>query len=83
LLKKKKNLNKYNKNIEYKIKTKKLEEENMGKLKCGKCGKEMPLPIHCGKAMHKEGKNLVCWMGASCGSQPISQHCGKPMNVVD
>jgi len=55
----------------------------MGKLKCGKCGKEMPLPIHCGKAMHKEGKNLVCWMGASCGSQPISQHCGKPMNVVD
>ena len=58
-------------------------EEHMGKLKCVECGSEQDLPMHCGQAMHKEGYQLVCWMGASCGAQPIPEHHGKPMEVVE
>ena len=57
-------------------------ENNMGKLKCVECGFEQDIPMHCGKPMHKEGDQLVCWMGASCGSQPIPTHHGKPMEIV-
>jgi Cu+-exporting ATPase len=56
---------------------------SMGKLKCQECGFEQPLPMHCGKPMHKEGNNLVCWMGASCGSQPIPKHHGKLMQIIE
>jgi len=64
-------------------KPKKEVEENMGKLKCVECGAEQNLPMHCGKPMHKEGNQLVCWMGASCGAQPIPEHHGKPMKVIE
>jgi YHS domain-containing protein len=64
-------------------KPKKEVEEKMGKLKCVECGAEQDLPMHCGKPMHKEGDQLVCWMGASCGAQPIPQHHGKPMKVIN
>ncbi|MFW9940309.1 MAG: heavy metal translocating P-type ATPase [Candidatus Thorarchaeota archaeon] len=62
---------------------KKEEDKKMGKLKCVECGLEQELPMHCGKAMHKEGNQLVCWMGASCGAQPIPEHHGKPMEVLE
>ena len=69
------------------IKSSKEEKEvdkKMGKLKCVECGETiLELPMHCGKAMHKEGNQLVCWMGASCGSQSIPEHCGKPMDVIE
>ncbi|MFX1256374.1 MAG: heavy metal translocating P-type ATPase [Promethearchaeota archaeon] len=65
------------------IKPKKEVEESMGKLKCAECGTEKELPQHCGKPMHKEGDQLVCWMGASCGAQPIPEHHGKPMEVIE
>jgi hypothetical protein len=55
----------------------------MSKLKCSECGEEQELPMHCGKPMHKEGNQLVCWMGASCGAQPIPEHHGKPMEVIE
>ena len=61
----------------------KEEDKNMGKLKCAECGLEQDLPMHCGQAMHKEGDQLVCWMGASCGAQPIPEHHGKSMEVID
>ena len=61
---------------------KKEEDNKMSKLKCVECGLEQELPMHCGQAMHKEGDQLVCWMGASCGAQPIPEHHGKPMEVV-
>ena len=57
-------------------------EKKMGKLKCVECGLEQELPMHCGQAMHQEGDQLVCWMGASCGAQPIPKHHGKPMEVI-
>ncbi|MFX0075612.1 MAG: heavy metal translocating P-type ATPase, partial [Candidatus Hermodarchaeota archaeon] len=57
-------------------------EKKMGKLKCVECGLEQELPMHCGKPMHQEGDQLVCWMGASCGAQPIPEHHGRPMEVV-
>jgi YHS domain-containing protein len=56
---------------------------NMGKLKCVECGSEQDIPLHCGKPMHKEGDQLVCWMGASCGAQPIPEHHGKSMDVIE
>ncbi|MFX0104733.1 MAG: YHS domain-containing protein, partial [Candidatus Hodarchaeota archaeon] len=62
---------------------KKQEEKNMGKLKCVECGLEQELPMHCGQPMHKEGDQLVCWMGASCGAQPIPEHHGKPMDIIE
>ena len=65
------------------IKPKKDVEKKMGKLKCVECGAEQDLPMHCGKPMHKEGEQLVCWMGASCGAQPIPEHHGKPMKVIE
>ncbi|TFG23567.1 MAG: heavy metal translocating P-type ATPase, partial [Promethearchaeota archaeon] len=71
--------------IEGKIKNKKLEkkeDENMTKLKCVECGETQEVPMHCGKPMHKEGDQLVCWMGASCGAQPVPKHHGKPMELV-
>jgi len=59
-------------------------DKKMGKLKCVECGETiLELPMHCGKPMHKEGDQLVCWMGASCGSQSIPEHCGKPMDVIE
>ncbi|MFX1295884.1 MAG: heavy metal translocating P-type ATPase [Promethearchaeota archaeon] len=69
----------------YEIKNKKQKEEvtKLGKLKCTECGLEQDIPMHCGKPMHREGDQLVCWMGASCGAQPIPEHHGKPMEVVN
>ncbi|MBY8986265.1 MAG: heavy metal translocating P-type ATPase, partial [Candidatus Lokiarchaeota archaeon] len=61
---------------------KKEEEKKMEKLKCVECGLEQDLPMHCGQNMHKEGNQLVCWMGASCGAQPIPEHHGKPMDII-
>lgn len=55
----------------------------MAKLVCSKCGHEEAAPMHCGKEMHKEGDNLVCWMGPSCGIQPIPEHCGAKMELVE
>ena len=54
----------------------------MANLVCGKCGAEVSAPVHCGKDMHMEGDQLVCWMGASCGAQSIPEHHSKPMEVV-
>jgi Cu+-exporting ATPase len=62
---------------------KKEDDKKMGKLKCIDCGIEQDLPMHCGQPMHKEGNQLVCWMGASCGAQPIPEHHGKPMEIVE
>ncbi|MBK5134099.1 heavy metal translocating P-type ATPase, partial [Candidatus Bathyarchaeota archaeon] len=59
------------------------EELKMGKLKCVECDTTQDLPMHCGQAMHKEGDQLVCWMGASCGAQPIPEHHGKPMDIIE
>ena len=57
-------------------------DRKMGKLKCAECGLEQDLPTHCGQPMHKEGEELVCWMGASCGAQKIPEHHGKPMEII-
>ena len=59
----------------------------MSKLVCSDCGHEERMPGHCGRPMHKEGNQLVCWMGSGCGmgagaSKPIPEHHGKPMDVV-
>ncbi|MFW9987303.1 MAG: heavy metal translocating P-type ATPase [Candidatus Odinarchaeota archaeon] len=65
------------------IKQKKEDEKKMGKLRCTECGLEQDLPMHCGKPMHKENDQLVCWMGASCGAQEIPKHHDKPMEVIE
>ncbi len=57
-------------------------DKSMSKLKCSKCGVEQELPTHCGKPMHKEGDQLVCHMGAHCGTQSIPEHCNQQMNFV-
>ena len=62
---------------------KKEVDKKMGKLKCVECGVEQELPMHCGKPMHREGAQLVCWMGASCGAQQIPEHHGKLMEVIE
>ena len=62
---------------------KKEDDLKMGKLVCEECGLEQEIPMHCGKPMHKEGNQLVCWMGSSCGAQPIPEHHRKPMNLVE
>ena len=72
-----------NKKIENKDNQKKEVDKGMGKLKCVGCGLEQDLPMHCGQAMHKEGDQLVCWMGASCGAQPIPEHHGKQMEIIN
>ncbi len=59
----------------------KEDEKKMGNLECESCGVKLEIPQHCGKPMHKEGDQLVCWMGASCGAQAIPEHCEKPMKV--
>ncbi|TXT63644.1 MAG: Copper-exporting P-type ATPase [Promethearchaeota archaeon] len=61
--------------------TQKEGKSNMGKLKCTDCDYEQDIPMHCGKPMHKEGDQLVCWMGPECGAQPIPEHHGKPMKI--
>ncbi len=55
----------------------------MGKLKCQECDYEQEIPSHCGKPMHQEGDQLVCWMGASCGAESIPKHHGKSMIVIE
>ena len=65
------------------IKQKKEDDKQVGKLKCVDCGIEQEIPVHCGQAMHKEGDRLVCWMGAGCGAQPIPEHHGKQMEVIE
>jgi len=62
---------------------KKEDDKKMGKLKCIECGLEQELPMHCGQPMHKEGDQLVCWMGASCGAQKTPEHHGNPMEVIE
>ena len=59
------------------------EKSNMPKLRCVECGVKQDLPTHCGKPMHKEGDQLVCWMGAECGAQPIPKHHDKPMEIIE
>ncbi|MBD3194527.1 MAG: heavy metal translocating P-type ATPase [Candidatus Lokiarchaeota archaeon] len=59
-----------------------VESKKM-KLKCQECDLKKDLPTHCGKPMHKEGEQLVCWMGSECGAQPIPEHHGKPMEIVE
>ena len=49
----------------------------MANLVCEKCGAEVSAPVHCGKDMHMEGDQLVCWMGPACGHQDIPEHCGE------
>lgn len=55
--------------------------KHMAKLICEICGEELDVPVHCGKEMHKQGDQLVCWMGPACGEQPIPEHCGETMMV--
>ena len=62
---------------------KKEDEKELGKLKCTQCGVEQDIPMHCGQPMHKEGNELVCWMGKSCGFQEIPKHHGKPMEITE
>ncbi len=54
----------------------------MAKLVCKKCGHESAVPMHCGQEMHQEDKDLVCWMGKGCGSEPIPKHCDEIMDVI-
>nr|KXH75818.1 MAG: hypothetical protein AM324_05225 [Candidatus Thorarchaeota archaeon SMTZ1-83] len=56
-----------------------MEENKVASLVCPKCGEKVAVPIHCGREMHQEGDQLVCWMGPSCGSQPMLEHCGEYM----
>jgi len=57
--------------------------KHMSKLVCNKCGHEEPVPMHCGREMHVEDDQLVCWMGASCGHQDVPVHCGSLMRLVE
>ena len=76
--------NKYIENKEEIVNSNKIEvEEKVAKLKCVECGLEQELPKHCGKPMHEEDDQLVCWMGSSCGTQPIPQHHGKNMKIIE
>lgn len=58
------------------------EDSKIYVLKCSKCGTIQELPQHCGRPMHKEEDQLVCWMGASCGCQLIPEHCEQPMEIT-
>jgi DNA-directed RNA polymerase subunit RPC12/RpoP len=55
----------------------------MANLVCEKCGAEVSVPVHCGKEMHMEGDQLVCWMGPTCGHQDIPEHCGTSMAIKE
>ena len=59
----------------------KIEEvdKKIQKLKCQDCEYEIDIPMHCGKPMHIEGDQLVCWMGSECGKQSIPKHHEKNM----
>ncbi len=71
-------------NNQLNVSAKKSEESNkMSKLKCVECDYTEEIPAHCGKPMHIEGDQLVCWMGAGCGSQDVPKHHDKPMEIVD
>ena len=83
LMQMKSSTNNEKKEKEIQIIQKKEDDKKMGKLKCPECGLEQELPKHCGRPMHKEGNQLVCWMGPSCGVQPIPKHHGKPMKVME
>jgi len=61
------------------VQSKKTGDLDMAKLVCKKCGQEVAVPAHCGKEMHLEGNQLVCWMGPECGHQPIPKHHSAPM----
>ncbi|NHJ21025.1 MAG: heavy metal translocating P-type ATPase [Candidatus Lokiarchaeota archaeon] len=75
---------KYVESKELNVNINKIEvEEKVAKLKCVECGLEQDLPQHCGKPMHEEDDQLVCWMGSSCGTQPIPQHHGKNMKIIE
>jgi len=55
----------------------------MSKLVCPKCGEEVSVPVHCGKEMHIEDDQLVCWMGPTCGHQDLPEHCGTFMEIKE
>ncbi len=55
----------------------------MANLVCEKCGAEVSAPVHCGKEMHMEDDQLVCWMGPACGHQDIPEHCGEFMALKE
>jgi len=57
-------------------------EKEISKLKCQVCDYDMDIPMHCGKPMHKEGDQLVCWMGPECGHQLIPEHHEKQMEII-
>ncbi len=69
------------KELEVNNKQKLEDDKKMGNLECLSCGVKLELPQHCGKPMHKEGDQLVCWMGPECGAQKIPEHCGKTMEI--
>ena len=71
------------KELEVKNKQKLDDDQKMENLECTNCGVKLELPQHCGKPMHKEGDQLVCWMGPECSSQPIPEHCGTSMDVKE
>ena len=54
-------------------------------LGCQKCGFIEPIPFHCKQAMHEEiidgEPHLVCWMGPTCGKEPMPKHCNTFMTI--
>ncbi|MBN1213804.1 MAG: heavy metal translocating P-type ATPase [Candidatus Lokiarchaeota archaeon] len=56
-------------------------EEKIQKLKCQECEQEMDIPMHCGKPMHIQGDQLVCWMGPECGKESVPKHHNKNMII--
>ncbi|MFO7794710.1 MAG: heavy metal translocating P-type ATPase [Promethearchaeati archaeon] len=57
-------------------------KETKKKLKCQECNYIEEIPQHCGKPMHIEDGQFVCWMGTQCGTQEIPEHHGKPMKII-
>ena len=55
----------------------------MAELVCKICGEKVAVPVHCGKEMHQEGDQLVCWMGPACGAQDMPSHCGEMMEIKE
>jgi len=62
--------------------SKDISETAKPMLKCQECGHMEEIPTHCGKPMHKENGQLVCWMGPDCGKEEIPKHHGKPMKII-